>query len=74
MKKKFTELLNKYTDDANITAKALAGAIGVAESTMKKWRCYENSPRKRENVLAMAKCLNLTEAATNELIFGGCGF
>ncbi|RKZ76052.1 MAG: hypothetical protein DRR19_28930 [Candidatus Parabeggiatoa sp. nov. 1] len=68
MKKEFTDLLNKYTDEANITAKALAGAIGVSESTMKKWRCYENSPRKRENVLAMAKCLNLTEAATNEFL------
>jgi transcriptional regulator with XRE-family HTH domain len=68
MKKEFTDLLNKYTDEANITAKALAGAIGVAESTMKKWRCYENSPRERTKVLAMAKCLNLTEEATNEFL------
>jgi hypothetical protein len=68
MKKEFTDLLEKYTDDVNITAKALAEAIGVHEQTMKNWRCYENSPRERTKVLKMAQIFNLTEEATNEFL------
>ncbi len=65
----FAELLNQFIKQSGINDSELARAIGVSRQTIFRWRGGQTTrPRHREDVLALAKKLRLTDAEKDKLL------
>src|SRR5262245_23918317 len=65
----FSQLLNRYIQQAGISDTELARSLGVSRQTIFRWREGQTGrPRRREDVLVIAQKLRLTPAERDELL------
>src|SRR5262245_48009812 len=65
----FSQLLNRYIQQAGISDTELARSLGVSRQTIFRWREGQTGrPRRREDVLVIARKLRLTPAERDDLL------